>query len=331
MSQIVGASNALEGALRATFIDAYKVSEAEVAARWASIAWMGLPSDKLTEKYAYPNTPPHAKRWDRGDQMSSDIFDYTQFSVTNVDWAAAVEWHENDEQDDQTRSLVMQAQSAGRLFPVLDERVMYQIITGATNADLLASIPNAPDGVALYSATDGSGAARYGVTGGNIVTGSGVTSVSSLRADIWNAVERFMQFLDTKSVAPILSPAALERGFVFKYNVANDQVVREAIGQALSHSVVSSTGAAVSNSLVERGLKFELHPTPYITDNDMFLFCKDPIVAPLFKQVRQDLREVAADMTNSDKARLTKIKRMQWDARYGYGVGPAYCTVKINN
>lgn len=329
--QIVMASNLLTQGLRSDFWDTYHISQDGIRARLSDMMQMDVPSDKFEEIYGYFHSAPYPRRWARGEEITNRIFKSSQFRVPNKDWAIRVSWHENDRQDDQTQSLRDQAVMAGQHFASLDERVFYQILTGSTDTDLLDYVPQAPDGVALFSATDGDGANRFGYSGGNIVSGGGVGSGHAIRVDFFKAVVAFQSFLDTEG-QPLFDDSMLNKGYVITYGVANMQVFEEAFKLQRAVGVIGATSAAApTNVVMESGLNVTLVPTPRITDNDWFVFAKGSPKKPIFSQSRQALRESVATMDNSDQVRDTKIEYIQWDERKGYAVMLPYGCAKVNN
>ena len=323
--QIVTA-NTLTAGIRADFAQAYKSAYSASKERLQSVMDMGIPSDKLPEIYAYFESAPYPRIWNRGDAIPRDAFESVQFNVTNKDWAIRVEWHENDREDDLTRSLMQRARDSGANFATLPERVFFQVLTGATSNDLLQAIPNAPDGAALFSATDGAGDDRFGFSGGNIVTGTGVASSAAVRNDAFNAMEALRSFQDTEG-QPLWPDELLDQGFQIIYPVGNDEVFREAFIQGRT----LEGGAAVTNIILESGLKLDLWATQRLTGNDWYLFAKGATYKPVFQQIRRPLRESYSNMDNSDEARSTKIEGVQWDSREGFGVMLPYQSLKINN
>lgn len=329
-SQVI-AANVLTAGLRSDFWDTYEKTYAGLKDRLSQVMDLSVPSDKLTEIYGYFNSAPYPRRWVRGDSPSNKAFKSVQFSVTNKDYGLRVSWHENDRQDDQTKSLRERAAQAGEHFATLDERVFFQILTASTDTDLLEAIPNAPDGVGLYSATDGDSADRFGVSGGNIESGGGVASSHAVRTDFFESMQRMASFKDTES-QPLWDSSILDQGAIVMFNVNNWQVFAEAFLQGRTvGSVASATSAAPTNIIMDAGMKVQLVPTQRIADNDWFVFLKGSRRKPIFKQVRMPMRETIATMENSDSVRDTKVEYMQWDERSGYGVMLPYGTVKVNN
>lgn len=322
----VGAGALLTAGLRADFIKTYQSRYKASAERLGNCMQMAVPSDKRTEFFAYPESAPYPEIWERGDTISSEAFDSIGYNTTNKNWGKRIEWHEDDEDDDQIGAIKTQVRQLGENWGTLNERVFFQMLLGSTNAKLLPSIPNAPDGAALYSATHGDGTNRFGVSGGNIISGSGVGSSAAVRTDVFNALELFARFQDTKG-EPLMSPEIIEAGMTLVYNIQNYQLLAEALIQ----SRTLDGGAALTNIVLDSGLKITLWGTQRVTDNDMYIFVNEASVKPLFQLERKPLQERFADMTNSDWARDTGYRYLQYKARRGYGLNLPHSTVKINN
>lgn len=331
MTQVL-AGQLLTAGLRSEFADSYRMASAGVERALGSVMDLGIPSDKLTEIFGYFETAPYPVRWRRGDAITEKGFASVQFSITNYDYGRRVQWHENDRQDDQTRTLMEQARTLGAHFASLPSRIFYQMLTAGTDYDLLPTVPNAADGVGLFSATASDSSARFGLTGGNIQTGTGVATAAAIRTDFFNAIERFVQFQDTEG-QPLFPAEIIDQGFDLFYNAANMQIVAEAFvqGRTLAAATTATSNAAVTNIVMDSGLEVRLHPTQRITDNDMFVNAGGSPKKPLFQLQRQTLREHVGTMDNSDTARATKLEYMQWDVRQGYGIAVPYGIVKINN
>jgi len=329
--QIVMSGPALVAGLRADFADTYMISYEAAKARLADAMQFGIPSDKLEEIYGYYETAPYPRRWPRGEKISSKPMGSKQFRVINYDYGRRIEWHENDRQDDQTKTLFDQARSLGSHFATLGERIFYQIIQAVADPDLLPTIPNAPDGAALYSATDGASADRFGVSGGNIVSGYAVTSGATVRAGFYQGAERIRQFKDTEG-QPLWPDDVVDQGYTLFFGVHQWLVYAEAFKQTLSAvGLPSDAGnAAVTNIVLENGLKVDLVPTQRITGDECYLFLKGSKKKAIFQQIRQPLREAYATMDTSDQVRDSKQEYIQWDVREGYSVALPYQTVRLN-
>lgn len=341
MAQNVIAGSVLSGFIRTEFTRTYQRMITDVNARLRNVMQFGVPSSRLQETYAYFTAPAHPQRWVRGEDIHEQPFEDVTFNVVNYDWGQRIRWHRNDREDDQTASLLQQARSVGTGFALLRERIFFQILTNSTDAALLPAVPNAPDGASFFATTAG-GSNRFGVSGGNIVTGSGVSTAQDVRNDVYNGIERFHQFQDGEG-QPLWPEALLDRGYTLIYNVANDQLVKEALVQSrtLQHIAGSTiegsagtgenVGAAVTNIIMDAGMSLTLWPTQRISDNDMFLFANGSPIKAVFEQMRRPLTESVATAENSDQSRDTKEEYVQWDERFGVGLALPYQAIQINN
>lgn len=330
LPSIATASGSLAAGLRTNFTDTYTLNRQNTVAELSSVLEI-IPSDKLTERYAYYTAGSHPVLWRRGDSISNKPIKDVTWTVTNRDWAKGVSWHQNDEADDQTKSLLTQAREIGNNFGLLAKRVFFQILLSSTDADLLPATMTAADGAALFSATAG-GAARFGVTGGNIITGSGVSSASAIEADFYSAVTRLASFQDGEG-QPIWDSAVMDKGFELFYGMTNNLVVQRAFkADAVAAGPLTSTSnATVSNMIKVGGLQVKLTGTTRITTNDMFVAMLDAGRKPIIMQERQGLKEMLSDETNSDVARKTGIKSLDWYERTGWGIATPYALVQIDN
>jgi phage major head subunit gpT-like protein len=328
---LVESASTLTAGIRANFAETYKAAYEGIERKLAPMVDF-VPSDKLTEIYAYYESAPHPRRWPRGEPATHEAFASKQFSITNKDWVGGVGWNRNDLDDDLTRSLMARARDTGLHFALLHERVIFQQLLGTTDATLLDVLPNAPDGTALFS-----GSARFGAPSGNIVSGSGVATSAAVTADLFSAVARVMSFQDTKG-QPLWNPTIADQTVHVIFGAANLAVFTGAFAgertlQKITGTSTSDTSvaAAISNLILARGFSFNLVATPRITDNDWFVYLEGGNVKPFIIQTRQGLREYVATMENNPQSAQTKEEFVQWDARFGYGLNLPYTLIKIDN
>jgi phage major head subunit gpT-like protein len=328
----ISASEVLARGLRTEFAETYKRAITRADALLSAVMELNVPSNKLSEIYGYFESAPHLRRWERGQDIPRASMRARNYQVPNVDWAIAIDWHENDEQDDQSRSLMRRAREAGASAGILQERVFFQLLLAAVDNDLLKGIPNAPDGVSLFSATDATGANRFGVSGGNMITTSGISSTAAIQNDFFTAVTRFGRYLDTEG-QPLWPREQVEKGVVIIYNVANEFYFRQAFQQAFNAWAnvggTSGTAASPTNVILDSGLKYRLWASPRITTNAWYTFLEGSELKAIFEQVRQPLRDNLEDMLNSDNSRRTKNRSLQWDMRSGFGINLPYQVIQI--
>lgn len=290
----------------------------------------GLGSDSRQEIYGYHETAPYPSYSPYGDTMRFKAFKSKVWTTVNYVYKMGIGWLKWDRNDDKLGDLMAQAQTGGNHFVTIEERMLFEMLLGSYT--LLPAAPTAPDGVTAYSAVDGDGAARFGVTGGNIVSGGGVATGAAIRADIWEACQRVVAFQDTEG-QPLHEPTVADH-VVLVYNSDNEEVVREAVtqGRTLAGALTSTSNAAVTNTLLESGKQIDLWPTQRLRGtNDMFTFFPRAPYRPFYVQQRDPVTETFHTADNSDHSAVTDEEWIAWTARKGAGVGPCYSTVKIDN
>ena len=218
-----------------------------------------------------------------------------------------------------------QARGAGESAGAHDERVFFQILTNTTDGDLLQSIPTGPDGAALFAATAG-GSARFGVTGGNLLSGGGVASAAAVRSDYWTARSRYAQWQDTEG-QPLWPASIIDQAAVVVYGAVNEEVFSQAFGR----EVIQGTSAGVSDEIRAMGKQPVLWSTQRITDNDWFTVLDGTPVRPVFAQNREPFDLYESDRTNSDLARETDQNTIYASFRRGYGVNLPYAAIHVDN
>jgi hypothetical protein len=337
MKAQVNAASVLVPGITSIFADAWKTQGTDNDALLNMVMDMNVPSGGAYEIHGYFEKAPYPARKPRGREVKFGNFGSKNFTVYNYEWANGVSWDRNDRFDDRTKTLYDQAFQAGVNFGTLAERVFFQVLLSSTNLDLLPGTVTAPDGVAIFSATDGAGAARFGITNGNLLTGSGVASSQAVVNDIYRATVQMGGFLDPQG-QPLWERGVLDKGLVVIYGIANDQVVREAVRQRtrirpqMNVAAAENVGAAaVSNIWQDFSRNVELWPTARITTNDIFVFLANPHKKAVFRQVREDLRTMIATAENSDEARKRDEEYVAWEARYGFGVFLPYQCCMIDN
>lgn len=333
MALPVAAAAALTAGLRNTFMDEYDAKYTGLKADLAPLMHMDVPSDKLTELYAYFESTPNPQRWVRGDPMPHKAFKSVAYSVTNADWAMTIDYHMNDVDDDQIKGLMPRVQEGAGRFALLDERVFYQIITNTTDSRLLGGptgIPTAPDGSNVYSAST-----RFGASSGNLLTGGGVAAALTIRNDLMSAYSQFGLFQDTEG-QPMHNDADIKAGLSVLFNVSNVRIFQEALAQNPTFQSQTSGGsiaaAAVQNVVTATaGIPVKLIPSQRITDNSFYVFMNGSPVKAIFSQNRQGLITVNRTLENSDQARETRVAGTMWFNRKGYGARLPYATIKVVN
>lgn len=332
MSQVI-ASNVLANGLRNEFADTYSaIRNRQADGRVGQIMDLGVPAVNRQHEFAYFNAAPHMEYWPRGDTIPSDAMDSVKFTAFAYEWGRRVKWSKFDRADDQTQSLLEQARMAGESAALLPERFLFDLINNSSS--LLTTLPavqNAPDGVSLFSATDATGAARFGVTGGNLVSGGGVATVSAILADYYKTIVRFMGFQDGKG-QPLLSPEIISPGVLLICSSADLQVFETAFLQKIQGTIGSASGSP-SNIVQDSSRNVELWPSPRLATGDWYVALKNSPKKPFFLMQRSGLQEFSSleGDNNSDHTRNTAEEYIQWEIREGAASALPYGIIKVDN
>lgn len=325
----VSAGNVLLAGLRTEFWNTYNVEYKGEAENVALCSNPDISSSTETEYFGYFETAAYPVIWPRDEEIRGKPFKSVQFSITNRSWGRRISFNEDDLVYDKTQSLMDMVRLAGRHFGTRDARVFFQCLSAGTDPDLLPSVPNAPDGAAMFATTAG-GSNRFGVANGNALTGAYGNSTVEVRDGLFAAIGQAGRFLDPEG-QPLHDPSVFSREIVIVAPMANLLYFMEAFYQPITAqaATTATSNAGVSNIILASGYKFRLWLTPRLTGNDWYVIFTGGNKMPFGKTVVTPLRENIETMDNSDTARRTKIMSFQADDRCGFYVGPAYSAVKL--
>ncbi|MEY5061866.1 MAG: hypothetical protein RIS45_1787 [Planctomycetota bacterium] len=330
MSQIIS-SALLANGLRTEFADTYtKIRNRQADGRIGMVMDLGVKATNRRHEFGYLNAAPHVELWKRGDSIPEDAMDSVQFTGTVHNWGRRVKWHKNDRKDEQTGTLLDAARGAGESAALLPERMFFDLLAGTTNT--LPAVPIAPDGAAFF-ATTASSVNRFGVSSGNLLTGTGIASSSTILADYYNAIEQFLLFQDGKG-QPLLSPEMIAQGVIVIHAAADTEAMETAFLQK-RQGIVKGTdaGTTPSNIVQDSSRDVMLMGSPRLSTGDWYVFLKNPPKKPTFLLDREGLLEQTSleGDSNGDLTRTTGIEYIQWELRQGAGIALPYGAVKINN
>ena len=233
---------------------------------------------------------------------------------------------------------------AGESASLLPERFLFDLIIGT--ASTLPAVPTAPDGAVMYSATAG-GADRFGVSGGNLLTGSGITNIASVQNDYYEAIEQFKQFQDGQG-QPLLSDETIDAGVCILHAAEDTEVMeqtflqqRQGIGYANSgqaaigpSSLTSVVDVSSESNLVhDSSRNVQLWGTSRLATGDWYVFLKNPPKKATFFLSREGVQEFTSleGDNNGDHTRTTGEEYVQGEERAGAGIALPYGTIKVNN
>jgi hypothetical protein len=330
MSTVI-ASQVLANGLRTEFADTYSaIQNRQADSRLSLVMDLSIGATNREHEFAYFEAAPHMAQWTRGSSIPEDAFDSVSFTTPVYTWGRRIKWHKEDRKDDQTQSLMDIARMAGQSAALLPERFFFDLLTGGTNT--LPAVPNAPDGAAFFATTAG-GAARFGVTDGNLLTGNGIASVSSIRTDYYNAIEQFKQMQDGKG-QPLLSDEVIDSGVVCVHSAADTEAMEEAFLQRRQGEVLGSdAGTTPSNLVQDASRNVTLWGSQRLATGDWYVFLRNPAKRATFTLDREGIQEYSSleGDNNSDHTRNTGEEYVQWERRAGAGIALPYSAIKINN
>lgn len=311
--------------IRSEFALAYQPRYAGVVAAIGDVAWLDATSDKLLEIYGIIDAALHPVRWDPGRTIPTSSISGTNFTITNRDFGRRVKLPRNVD-DEQTGNVIAVARMLGQRWGLIPERIFYQFIQGSTDPDLLPAIPNSADGNALYLATT-----RYGSSSGNVVGQTGSSTTQAVITDLYSAVRRFAEFQDQES-QPFFDVSMIKGGISVFYGTSLTEVMEAVAVQTLTHSVVSTTGAAVTNIVIAGSVKWNFIPSQRITNSRLYLFLRGlpNELRPIVRQVRKGMTEAQGNWETSDYTRDTGEAYFQFHSREGWGSPNARGTIRIS-
>lgn len=319
----------LAAGIRDDFDRTYQPTFDGVLRQLGRVMQMDVPLNHRTETFGMHETIAYPERYDEGNEaIPMEGTSSNSFTVTAKSFGKRVRWRRIDRVDNKVGDLRAKAQMLGGHFASLDSRVFAEFLNNS--ASLLPAIPNAPDGAALFSTTNGASAARFGRTGGNIVTGTGVTTSSQVEADFFSALDAFAQFQDKKG-QPYYEADAGSSSYTIFAASADRKVVTQALKADVVHSVQATTGAGVSNVIIASGESVTVVFTARLATGDWYIFRDDAPVKAVFSGVREPLRFAEATEDNSDEARTSGIEYVQWSVRKAYGLNVPFAAIKVNN
>lgn len=324
---IVNAGALLTPGMLADAAYVYKFTYKGVYERLKDVVWLDATSDKLQEIRGYLQAAPYPERWDRGSTISAAAMTAIQFTIPNQDWGKRIYFHDDDVQDDQTSSLYTMARDLGEHWATLPERIFYQVLQSTTDPTLLGTIPNAADGLGLYS-----GSARFGIATGNQFNNTGQT-INAVMNDIFTVKQTYINMQDTQS-QPLWDPSTLQaNGFRIFHGPAltlvMSQVAKSIVVPIGANTATSNAG--ITNFVMADGSHISWENNQRITGNSFYCWLQNmPNEKRCFlRQIRQGFFESIGNWETSDHTRDTGELYLQYKNREGYGLVLPFNTVKV--
>lgn len=321
--------------LRNEFRDTYLLERPKEDSRLGIVMDLGLSHDNRYGNFGYLNSAPHPERWVRGQTIPTEGMGSVQFPFDIWDYGKRVRWHKHDRADEKTSSLVDMARMCGQFFGLIPERHFFELVNNSP--DLLAKIPNAPDGAAFFATTAG-GSNRFGVSSGNLLTGNGIGTTATVLQDYYLALQQFGLFQDGKG-QPLFASDIVKSGTLIIHAVADTELFETAFLQKRQgvlgpdNTSDAVTSVQVSNIVQDASRDVQLWGTSRLATLDWYVFLKNPPKKATGYITRQALLEQTSfeGDNNSDRQRDKGEESIQWEERSGSTIGLPYGAIKINN
>lgn len=316
------AGPALTAAVKTNLVQAYDRALAE-AALFEAVVETTETSDKLSENLVQRESAPLPQRKDKGDRTNYGSTKYKSYNIVNRRWEVGIAIHRDDLADDQTGELKTEPSRLGARMAQLRTRVLYQLILSTSDPKLLPSVPLAADGASYYSATNGAGGDRFGVSGGNIVSGQTMTTAANIRQGVLAGIIRIGSYLDSED-EPIYDIDDV-KNVIMAVPFSVYDLYLEAFKQELAagRSVTGDfPNDALSQFFKERRFNLQIFPSPRITTaTDAHVWIKSP---GGYKSIKWQPREPLAltpHATNAGDQFEDDYMRWKISERWGMGLG----------
>lgn len=286
-----------------------------------------LPADNLRmATYVFKEALPFPKLWMYETGRQYDSFMDRKIDVSIFPYQLTVTWNGFAADDDQIGDFQEHAKSAIDRYKALPYTLAMEYFNGT--ALQLPWLALTYDGASLFSSTDGDGNDRLGVSGGNILTGSGV-SPEGVMNDLAAAQRRFMAFLDPTARMPIFDGKAAD----YSKMIAIVPTAMNAIMKKVSEAeyIKSNLANIVSETNFFKG-QIEYQVNQLLTDSsDWYIVLRHPYYKPLVSRDMSKLESIDQTPQNSDRGRETNEYGVYTHTRLGMAPFFPGCILKVNN
>lgn len=281
----------------------------------------GVQMDNRKKDFTFRRAAPHFHLWERHDQIVREGMDSETWQVEAFKWGVKLQWPREDREDDQTGSLVGDAQAAGRSAALHNERMFFDAWEGTTN--ILPYALKAPDGLDPFSTTT-----RFETSGGNVQSGESLATAVGWQSAVFAARERFGNFKDGKG-QPLLTPDIIDGPMVI---VCNNDVAEFAF-QAFRQERNIGTHATTqtTNLFQDMNRNITIWDTQRQTTTQAWIFLTGGPVPPCFVANRTPLETLTSmgGDSRSDETADFDIEWVQWRFRSGFGINEPYAAIQI--
>lgn len=267
---------------------------------------------------------PFPSLWPLNTPRNFATFKDRLLTYTHYNWNLAIPFNRFDEEDEVVKGDLQShlASAADRFRQMVDQLMADHILGTATLGQALGL---AFDGAALFSATDGDGAARFGVSGGNILTVPLASEADVVRALI-KAGKLYTQFKDTAS-QPFFVQQEIDVGKMIL--VCGPALYEQAVvaRDAKFGNFTPALGSGTENPVFG---KFDLWMNPRITGSNAYVMLKSDYYKTFAHIQRKSGPEVQwGDEKNWDRALMNGEKAMFAHTREAVEIFAPHAAIKL--
>jgi len=274
--------------------------------------------------YALKDAVPMVKLWPYGAPRSHQAFRDRLISIGKNNYELTINWSGFDEDDDQLGDLKQHVDMAANRFLQLPDALLAEYLNGAAveNGSLLLAY----DGVGLFNTVDGDGAARYGVTNGNIVSSSGLT-IPAIINDLASVQARFLRFKDPAG-QPMFHPEEVSYKNMFVVAPTNMNLLFQKASEAeLIRSDLASS--MPESNWIKGTFQYEIN-NRITTTTDWYVFLQHPYYKAFAYRAPGDVRTLMQTIDNSDRGREYNEKGIFADIRTRLGLFFPGVAIKVS-
>lgn len=320
MPPLVIAGDALARGIMSNFVDTYAVRREHIAERMKGVVELGVSTDILVPRFGYPESAPMPSYSPWGEPGKSRSFRYRTFDGYNWRFTTNVRWLRYQRTMNQLDDIYKNAARCQERWLDQDDLIITDILRETASVGGLPITLTAADGVGIFSATDGDGAARFGVTGGNTVAGHVFTSPIGLQDAVFAGISRAQSFLDTQSQplhpritdVTIFIPPAFRQNAVIAFDGAFSP----------TGTSTSTSQSAISNPFQSGDLRYTVIADSRFTETTRIVIAiNDYDEAPIKQTVVLAPEETFYDKANSYTHGRAGLEEMMFESWKGFTLG----------
>lgn len=296
------------------FIDNYKQQPLGERFFLEKIMLPTRPGVAKTDSVGWFGASPNLEMWEDGSEIPlANMEDFTG-QIVHKAFGIGIPYNRDDVIYERSQSLLEMVRDTANKLDVLDARVLKQFADDSVDNSLYPTVPNAFDGAAMFSTTDGNGADRFGYSGGNVETGAYLDTPAEFLNGLIAVQNRAASFLDTDGQPKWSGDQLMEMVLVIPRAYADNPF--KALNQPIT--AADSGNAGVSNFIMNMGIKIWPYVSPRYTSKQVYCFfprvkrCfgRSDVLAP---QIYESTMQ-----SGSDVALATKQQRWQVDLLAGH-------------